>query len=96
MPDDGDSSGDDILRREFDWDGPKPASVAVVEALEEFTGRDARSFSPLYDVVDADALDSLFVSTDETDRQNSGHLTLLVDESRVTLHSDGSLVVQRD
>lgn len=47
-------------RTSFEWSGSESPSTTVVTEVAEVTGTDAQSMTPLYEVVDPDALDSLF------------------------------------
>lgn len=69
-------------------------SRSVVEAVAEATGRDATALRPLYDVVDADALDALL---DPAGYRSSdlrwGRVTFRYEGCDVAVHADGRTVV---
>ena len=78
---------------ESSWHDSRPVSVAVLKALETSTGKDPRSFGPLNDIVDADALDNLFKPTGSGKRRGPGYTTFEIEGYSATVHSDGSVVV---
>jgi hypothetical protein len=78
---------------ESSWHDSRPVSIAVLEALETSTGKDIRSFGPLNDIVNADALDNMFRSTGNGKRRGPGYITFEIEEHSATVHSDGSVVV---
>lgn len=44
----------------FDWPGPKPPSVALVEAMAAVTDTDPANLDVLYGTIDPNALDDMF------------------------------------
>lgn len=78
---------------ESSWHESRPVSIAVLEALEASTERDAHSFGPLNDIIDVDALDSVFSSTGSGSRRGPGYVTFEIEGHSATVHSDGSVVV---
>lgn len=74
-----------------DWSSDEPLSFSVVRAVSRFAGEEPESLPPLYDVIDPDALDTLF--TDRTGR--NGSLSFSLDAHDVTVYADGSIVVER-
>jgi hypothetical protein len=100
MPDDSDGGdpGTDVgttVRAQHDWSGSESVGITILEALEESTGGDARSFGTLNDVVDTDALDSLFRSLQDGSERGPGYVTLEFEGHTITVHSDGEVVVAR-
>ncbi|MFC7045722.1 HalOD1 output domain-containing protein [Halobacteriaceae archaeon GCM10025711] len=76
-----------------DWDGPARLSTTVVHALADAMNADPTEMSfALYDTVDPDALDALFRPTADGVAR-SGELTFTVEDYRVTIWSDGRIVV---
>ena len=77
-----------------DPDGPAKLSTTVVHALADVMGVDTTDtgFS-LYDSLDPDALDRLFSSTDDEPSRPPAHLAFSVEGYRVTVYSDGHLVI---
>ncbi|MEF8784580.1 MAG: HalOD1 output domain-containing protein [Haloarculaceae archaeon] len=78
---------------ESSWHDSRPVSVAVLEALETSTGKDTRSFGPLNDIVNADALNNVFRATESGKRRGPGYITFRIEGHSATVHSDGSVVV---
>lgn len=74
-----------------DWSGDEPLSFSVVRAVSMLAGEEPEALQPLYEVIDPDALDSLF--TDRAGR--NGTLSFSLDGYDVTIHADGSIVVER-
>lgn len=67
----------------------RPLSQAVLAAVASAEGVDARNLSdPLYDVIDPDALDTLF-------RNGSGLITFDYIGYRVSVDSDATVEVER-
>ena len=57
---DEDADGGRRLIGQHDFTSPVELGVSIVEAVENVVDGDATEFDPLYDAVDADALESLF------------------------------------
>lgn len=62
-------------------------SYAVVTAVAERSGLDPLALRPLYEVVDVEALDTLFAA-------DVGTLTFPYEGYLVTVHADGSVTVE--
>jgi len=91
-PDDS-NEGAETLETTFDWDGGPSATVAVLEAIEELSGRDLQSLDRLHNTIDPDALNALFQSGSDDTARNSGCVSFTVEEFTVTVHGDGTLCV---
>lgn len=74
---------------QYQWDGDTTPSTAVVEAVAATTGREPETLPPLYETVDADAVDDL-VSND-----GAGTLRLSFEYvgTAVTIYPDGVIEV---
>lgn len=70
----------------------RSVSEGVVEAVSEAEDVDPISLTPLYEVIDPDALDKLFAST-PTDNQRGGTITFSYSGYEVTVASDGHISV---
>lgn len=71
-------------------------SENVIEAVAETTGEDAMDMRPLYEVVDPDALDTLFDATpDGTQRADDGHVSFRFNGCDVTVYADGQVEVSK-
>lgn len=92
--DDGAASGRRIHTASFSGGRDSRPSWSVVEAVAEATGRDATALRPLYDVVDADALDALL---DPASYRSSdlrwGRVSFRYEGCDVAVHADGRVVV---
>ncbi|WP_227354345.1 HalOD1 output domain-containing protein [Haladaptatus salinisoli] len=78
--DDRDSSGDERL------------SLRVVHAIAEYEETDPTEIRPvLYDIIDPDALDSLFEDTQNGTARASGHVAFGYGRHEVTVYSDGRI-----
>lgn len=77
-----------------DPDSAARLSTTVAHALADVMGTDVTSteFS-LYDCVDPDALDQLFTPLADGRRRSSGHVAFNVLGYRVTVYSDGHIVL---
>jgi len=98
MPNDGDggdsgTDGGDVVRADHDWSGAESVSMTILRATEGSTGRDARSFEPLNDVVDTDALDNLFATLRDGSVRGPGYVAVEFEDHTITVHSDGEVVV---
>lgn len=54
-----------VSQTSHDVDSHQPLSLTVIEAVEAATDAQTTELPPLYEVIDPDALDSLFQSTSE-------------------------------
>ncbi len=82
-----------------DEESPSPndrLSIRVINAIAENEGTTPTEIRPvLYDIVDPDALDSLFSSTHSGDGRADGHVDFRYGPHRVTAHSDGRVEIER-
>lgn len=70
---------------------------SVIEAVAAVTGTDPRRLTPLYDVIDPEALDALFLADDSQPRESiGGTVTFQFEGCEVTVHADGRTVVASD
>lgn len=70
-------------------------SIEIINAIAEFEDADPIEVRPvLYDIIDPDALDSLFADTQRGQSRTAGHVTFRYDEHKVTVHSDGDVNIQ--
>ncbi len=70
-------------------------SITVINAIAENEGTTPTEIRPvLYDIVDPDALDSLFSSTHHGDNRADGHLEFRYGPHRVTAYSDGRVEIE--
>ena len=74
-------------------DTPENVSVAVVMAVANVIGRDPMTIEPLFDVIDPEALDRLFVSTEPTAQGGGGRVTFPLEGCEVTVYANGRLEV---
>ncbi len=81
-------AGRDENTVQYQWDGDATPSTAVVEAVAATTGREPTALPPLYESVDAEAIDDLFSDPDGTVR-----LSLEYAGVTVTLYADGVIKV---
>lgn len=83
-PDEGRSNADDRL------------SIRVINAIAEHEGTTPTEIRPvLYDIIDPDALDSLFSATHEGDTRANGSVEFRYGPHEVTVHSDGRIDIER-
>ena len=74
-------------------DTPESVSVAVVTAVADVIERDPMTIEPLSTVIDPDALDRLFASTDPTAQRGSGRVTFPLEGCEVTVYANGRVEV---
>jgi hypothetical protein len=68
-------------------------SYRVVEAVAELTGTPPEKLTPLYDVIDSDALDGLFDHDTHGTPIEDGYLQFRYEGCDVTVYADGRTVV---
>ncbi|WP_458206956.1 HalOD1 output domain-containing protein [Haladaptatus sp. NG-SE-30] len=72
-----------------------PLSTAVVIALAEMAGDDPAEMGvPLYDVIDPDALDSLFSDKHDGTPRMGGKVVFTILDYEVTVHSYGEINIR--
>lgn len=84
----------DAHSREFDWETETSAALAVVETVAMVTDQDPTEMEPLNDVVNTDALNSLFVPTDYRGRSR-GYVEFEYERCHVRVRADGTVLVVR-
>ena len=70
---------------EYEIDADETVSTAVVRAVSAVEGRDPRSLRPLSDVLDPEALDSLFEPQHDGRPRTGGHLSFIYSNCVVTI-----------
>lgn len=70
---------------EYDIEGDESVSTAVVCAVSAVEGREPTSLRPLADVLDPDALDSLFGAQHDGAPRQGGRLSFVYSKCRVTI-----------
>ena len=94
----GTSDGRELSAATYEVAADEPVSEAVVAAVTDHVGRgsdatdspaEQRTLEPLYDVVDPDALDRLFGSTERTSADRFGRVTFRYGGHEVTVSSSG-------
>lgn len=79
---------------QHDWDSTESIAVSIVAAIARLAGSAPEDVPQLYERLDPDSLESLFAPTGGSGDRNSGHLWIPLDEYGVTIHADGTIVVQ--
>jgi len=79
---------DDIYRTSFQA-GQLPPSAAIVDAIAELTGREPGELIPLYESVDADALDALVRSTLSAEHRGDTQVSFRYHGYDITVQSYG-------
>ena len=88
-----DNAPRDTFRRRI---GPEEeTSTAVVSAVAETTCTDPLELSPLYDVIDPDALDRVFAAAG-SDRDGGGRVAFPFGDRWVAARSEGEVIVVRE
>jgi hypothetical protein len=83
------------LELESDDGSEVPPSTAVVEAIAEHEGLDPLALeTPLYEVIDTDALDSIIGSGVASHRRSDVTVQFSYNSSRVRISGDGSVEVE--
>lgn len=82
-------------RTEFDGH-TRPASEAVITAVATATGNDPQELSPLYSIIDPDALDALFDAPDPSASKQPLTVTFEYADCRVSATAQGTVSVEPD
>ncbi|MFC7213305.1 HalOD1 output domain-containing protein [Saliphagus sp. GCM10025334] len=77
----------------YDWASDELPSEAVVEAVAAATGSTSESIPPLYEVVDPEALDQLFVPTSQGTSLRTGVVEFQFHGCDVTISTCGRTTV---
>lgn len=72
---------------EYEIGADESVSTAVVRAVSAVEGRDPRSLRPLTDVLDPDALDTLFEARSNGRPRIGGHLSFVYSNCVVTIEN---------
>lgn len=84
---------DEIFHTPQAWDDDYPPSIAVVETMAEVHGVEPTELDvTLYDIVDPDALDAIFLGGTVGDIS----VRLQVGRHLVTIRGDGSIQIEAD
>lgn len=77
-----------------DREGTAKLTTTLVHALADVMDRDVTDAgSLLYDSVDPNAIDRIFSPTGDGSPRAPGHVAFVVDGYRVTVYSDGDVVI---
>ena len=94
-PDDPGSAPRFVYRAEHDFDGSASLTTTVVHALADCMNVDVTDGSlSLYDSVDPDALDALFRPRYDGNSRSGGTVAFSVADHRVTVRSDGEILIE--
>ena len=80
----------ETYRLQFDMDSQLP-SEAVISVVAHASGDDPLNMPPIFRVVDPDALDSIFPTTDTGARRPGTAVTFRYLDFEVTVHSQGAV-----
>ncbi len=90
-----DSRGNAVYHATHDTDSAATLSTTVIHALADCMGVDVTDGNlSLYDSIDPDALDTLFRPRYDGTPRSAGMLTFFVHDYRVTVHSDGNILIE--
>jgi len=79
---------------EYEIGADESVSMAVVRAVSAVEGRDPLALRPLIDVLDPDALDTLFGSRTDGAPRLGGRFTFVYSECRVTIENGETITVE--
>lgn len=74
---------------EYDWNEAAELATAVVEAVAAETGREEMAMQPLYEVIDPDALNTLFAADDHAVAVSFTYETV-----DVRIENDGKIITE--
>lgn len=81
-------------RTRHDPESPAKLTTTLVHALADAMNRDVSETGPLlYDSVDPTAVDRIFSPNDDGATRDPGHVAFAVDGYRVTVYSNGDIVI---
>lgn len=75
----------------YDWRSETPLSTFVVEAVETVSDTSTLDSPPLFEVVDPDALDSVFGHLNDGSARGDGSLSFPFAGYEVTVHAHGTV-----
>ena len=75
--------------------GDRSVTELVIDCLADATGRDPLELPPLWEVIDPDALNRLFVST-KTGGERVGSLTFTYCDHTVTIEKQSAVIVSAE
>ena len=83
---------EDVHSQSFDWAADSGAAMAVIETVAAVTGQNPMEMAPLNDVISTDALNDLFVSSNEQTRSDE-YVQFDYEQCQVRVHADGTVKV---
>lgn len=84
----------DVYSVQHDWADETPLVTTVVKAVSAVAGVRPTDLEPLYSVVNTDALERLFLPTDDGARPAESVVQFPVSDHDVTVYGDGVVVVE--
>lgn len=84
----------DTYRAQFDWTAGHKLSTTVWLALKTVAQKRVPIDGILYDYIDPDALDALFLGDRESRHTTIDHLSFTVEEYTVRIAGDGTIEIQ--
>lgn len=81
----------------YDWESPVPLTTVLVELVAEVNDADPERLEPLGRVVDPEAMDALFASTDRYpgNHDAGSRLMFRFEDLDVTIEADGLIRLDR-
>lgn len=79
---------------EYDIEMDEAVSTAVVQAVSAIENRDPASLQPLANVVNTDALDTLFAPRADGTARTGGRISFVYSDCRLTVDNNEYLTVQ--
>lgn len=73
----------------FEWKNFDSASIAVVTTVAKVSGQDPSTCTPLYDVIDPEALEKVFTRTANTEADIHGCVRFEYEGYRVVVKANG-------
>lgn len=78
----------------YEIESDEPVTMAVVKAVSDAEGREPCSIPPLFEVVDTDALDTLFASLTDGTPRVGGRVSFVYGDSWVTVENAEFVTVE--
>lgn len=91
--DPADATERELHRISHDWESETPLGSTIVRAVSAVTGKPASELTPLFTVVDPDALDALFRPLSAACPRNDGTVSFPFEGTWVSVCASGDITI---
>lgn len=82
-------------RLHHDWESDENLATVIIDAVAAITNTEPEDIGPLYEVIDLEALEQVFVPTPTRTRSHpTSQLSFSLTDCAVTVSSDGQIEIQ--